>query len=235
MGLVLNTIYRQEENPRSRPHNDFQVYINLIFICYRLFCMSPYTLQTQLLRDDLDPVSVKASFVSIQRSRSSFDYVPIAIQNKSNVLHLSIGQLLLELDAHLFETFTRFLDVVNGAIESKGAVSLPSQNIYLLYDLHRNVTEASTGVLIAVGIALEIRIILGAVVVGQLEDAFPVESVLGLLLGRETFFLLLRESQEVQSLSDGAALMRLSRAEKRRLTKSPPECWSRSSMPKISW
>lgn len=99
------------------------------------------------------------------------------------MLHLSIGQLLLELDAHLFESFTCFLDVVNGAIESERVVGLPSQNIYLLYDLHRNVTEASTGVLVTVGIALEIRIVLGAVVVGQLENAFPVESVLGLLLG----------------------------------------------------
>ena len=99
------------------------------------------------------------------------------------MLHLSIGQLLFKLDAHLFESFTRLLDVVNGAIESKRVVSLSSQNIYFLFDLHRDVTEASTGVLVTVGIALEIRIVLGAVVVGQLENAFPVESVLGLLFG----------------------------------------------------
>ena len=95
--------------------------------------------------------------------------------------------------------------------------------------------KASTGVFVAVGITLEIRVVLRTVVVGQLEDTFTVESVLGLLLGRETFFLLLGESQEVQGLQKGMPKCCSEDLEPNRLTKSPPECWSSSSMPKISW
>jgi hypothetical protein len=65
------------------------------------------------------------------------------------------------------------------------------------------VTKASAGVLVTVGVTLKVRVVFGTVVVGQLENTFPVESVLCLLLGGEAFFLLLGESQEVQRLVQG--------------------------------
>ena len=40
-------------------------------------------------------------------------------------------------------------------------------------------TEAAAGVLVSAGVALEVGVGLGAVVVGELEDALAVEAVLG--------------------------------------------------------
>lgn len=60
--------------------------------------------------------------------------------------------------------------------------------------------KATTGIRVSTGVSLEVRIILGPVVVRQFENTFPVESVLCLLFCREVLVSLLREGQEVEGL-----------------------------------
>jgi chaperone required for assembly of F1-ATPase len=79
-------------------------------------------LQAELLRDNFNPVSVKViSVSSLPLTQADERCVPIAVQNEGNVLHLSVGQLLLELDAHLLESLARLLDVFNRATTAKNA------------------------------------------------------------------------------------------------------------------
>ena len=72
--------------------------------------------------------------------------------------HLAVGGLLLEADAEGLEAVAGGLHVVDG---------------------DGDVAEAAAGVGVAVGVAGEGGVGLGAVVVGELEDAFAVEAVLG--------------------------------------------------------
>ena len=83
---------------------------------------------------------------------------PIRIEDEGNVLHLAVRELLLELDAVALKVCACGLDVVDG---------------------DGDVAKAATGVLVSAGVALEGGVGLGAVVVGELEDALAVEAVLG--------------------------------------------------------
>ena len=83
---------------------------------------------------------------------------PIGVKDESNVLHLPVGELLLEADAELLKTGAGGLDVVDG---------------------DGDVAEAAAGVGVAAGVAGEGGVGLGAVVVGELEDALALEAVLG--------------------------------------------------------
>ena len=74
------------------------------------------------------------------------------------MLHLAVGEALLEADAELLEACAGGLDVVDG---------------------DGDVAEAAAGVGVAAGVALEGGVGLGAVVVGELEDALAGEAVLG--------------------------------------------------------
>ncbi len=58
-------------------------------------------------------------------------------------------------------------------------------------------SEAPSGVGITRGIALEVRVVLGAVVVSELEDALPVQSV-GVFFLRGLFSVAVIECEEVQ-------------------------------------
>ena len=84
--------------------------------------------------------------------------IPVGVEDESNVLHLAVGELLLEADAQALEARTGLLDIVDG---------------------DGDVAEAAAGVGVAVGVALEVGVGLCAVVVGELEDALAVEAVLG--------------------------------------------------------
>lgn len=74
------------------------------------------------------------------------------------MLHLAVGEALLEADPKLLEARAGGLDVVDG---------------------DGNVAEAAAGVGVAGGVAREGGVGLGAVVVGELEDALAAEAVLG--------------------------------------------------------
>ena len=83
---------------------------------------------------------------------------PIRIEDEGNVLHLAVRELLLELDAVALKVCACGLDVVDG---------------------DGDVSEAATGVRVAGGVAREVGVRLGAVVVGELQDALAGEAVLG--------------------------------------------------------
>ena len=84
--------------------------------------------------------------------------IPVGVEDERNVLHLAVGELLLEADAQALEACAGLLDIVDG---------------------DGDVAEATAGVGVAVGVALEVGVGLCAVVVGELEDALAVEAVLG--------------------------------------------------------
>ena len=77
------------------------------------------------------------------------------------MLYLAVGEFLLEADTEGLEARARLLDVVDG---------------------DGDVAEAAAGVLVSAGIALEGGVGLGAVVVGELEDALARPAAGGLLL-----------------------------------------------------
>ena len=83
--------------------------------------------------------------------------IPIGVEDEGNVLHLAVGELLLEADAQALEACAGLLDIVDG---------------------DGDVAEAAAGVGVAVGVALEVGVGLCAVVVGELEDALACEAVL---------------------------------------------------------
>jgi hypothetical protein len=83
--------------------------------------------------------------------RNDLDPVSIGIQNEGNVLHSTLVQLLLELDANLVEPLTGSLNVVNSNSQMAKALGL--------------------GVSVVVR---EVSLVLGAPVVGQLEETFSV-------------------------------------------------------------
>jgi hypothetical protein len=60
--------------------------------------------------------------------------------------------------------------------------------------------ESFPGLSVPAGVSLEFGIVLGSMVVRQLEDTFPVESALCLLLGREVLVALLGKGQKVEGL-----------------------------------
>ena len=83
---------------------------------------------------------------------------PIGVEDEGDVLHLPVSELLLEADAKLLKACAGGLDVVDG---------------------DGDVAEAAAGVGVAAGVAGEGGVGLGAVVVGELEDALALEAVLG--------------------------------------------------------
>lgn len=54
------------------------------------------------------------SVLQWKTNKSGGTDVPITVQDESNVLHLSIRQLLLELYPHLFKSLASLLDIVDG-------------------------------------------------------------------------------------------------------------------------
>lgn len=74
---------------------------------------------------------------------------PIGVKDKRDVVHLAVGELLLELYAFLLESGARRVDIVDG---------------------DGDVPEAAAGIGIAARIALEVDVVLSAVVMSELED-----------------------------------------------------------------
>lgn len=102
--------------------------------------------------------------------------VPIGVQNKSNVFHLSIGESLLEGNSELLKALASFYDVVDG---------------------DGDVAKSFSRFRVSVGVAFEVGIILRAVIMGELEDAFAGEtSGFLLLVGQITSLMI--ESEEVK-------------------------------------
>ena len=101
--------------------------------------------------------------------------VPIRVEDESNVLHLAVGEPLLEGDAEVLEAGTALLDVGHG---------------------DGDVSKATAGVSVAAGVALEVGVGLGAVVVGELEDSLAAEAVLGI----GTLAVVIGEEVERESL-----------------------------------
>ena len=83
---------------------------------------------------------------------------PIGVEDEGDVLHLAVGEALLEADAELLEAGAGGLDVVDG---------------------DGDVAEAAAGVGVAACVAGKVGVGLCAVVVGELEDALAGEAVLG--------------------------------------------------------
>ena len=83
---------------------------------------------------------------------------PVGVEDERDVLHLPVAGLLLKADTECLKAVARRLDVVDG---------------------DGDVAEAAAGVRVARGVAGESRVRLGAVVVGELEDALALEAVLG--------------------------------------------------------
>lgn len=75
---------------------------------------------------------------------------PIRIQNERDIPHLAIAWLLLECNPKLLEPLAGFLDIIDG---------------------NRDMSESFPRFRVAVGIALEVWIRLGSMVMGELEDA----------------------------------------------------------------
>ena len=101
---------------------------------------------------------------------------PVGVEDEGDVLHLAVGELLLELDPVLLEPGARSLDIVDG---------------------DRDVAEAAAGVAVPARVAGEAGVGLGAVVVRELEDALAVEPVVLLLrLGLRTAGVV--EGEEVE-------------------------------------
>ena len=109
----------------------------------------PGTISTQYLKH------MGVSTLTLREKESG---APVGVEDEGNVLHLAVGELLLEADAQALEACAGLLDVVDG---------------------DGDVAEAAAGVGVAVGVALEVGVGLCAVVVGELEDALAVEAVLG--------------------------------------------------------
>lgn len=114
---------------------------------------APGTISTQYLSTQREE---KVNTPAVEETRSGD--APVGIEDEGDVLHLAVGEFLLEADAEGLEACARLLDVVDG---------------------DGDVTEAAAGVLVSAGVALEVGVGLGAVVVGELEDALAVEAVLG--------------------------------------------------------
>jgi hypothetical protein len=84
-------------------------------------------------------------------SRKSVENTPIGIQDEGNMPHLTIGKTLFEGNPKAFKTRTCLLDIAHG---------------------DSDVTKAPARFSIAAGVALEVRVRLGAVVVSELKDAW---------------------------------------------------------------
>lgn len=97
--------------------------------------------------------------------------VTIGILDESNVLHTPISQLLLEDVASIFNTLACGMDVVDG---------------------DAGVAKTAMGLLIAV-VGLVVGIVLGAVVVSQLDDALTVKHLVAVGAGTRPIV-----SQEVE-------------------------------------
>ena len=76
---------------------------------------------------------------------------PIGIEDKGNVLHRSIRQPLLEVDAEFFEARTGFFNVLN---------------------CNGDMSEPASGIGISVGVTLEAGVGFRSVVVRQFQNAF---------------------------------------------------------------
>ena len=84
--------------------------------------------------------------------RDDFDPVIVRVEGESHMPHSPIRQLLLEFVAGIFDALACGLDVIDGDAD---------------------VAETAAGVGVAVG-GLVIRVVFGAVIVGELEDALAV-------------------------------------------------------------
>ena len=83
---------------------------------------------------------------------------PVGVEDEGDVFHVPVGELLLEVHTESLEAGAGLLDVIDG---------------------DGDVAEAAAGVGVAAGVAGEGGVGLGAVVVGELENALAGEPVLG--------------------------------------------------------
>ena len=111
--------------------------------------------------DDLDPVPAAASQLIPVSMILNKDCAPVGVEDERDVPHLSVTGLLLEANAKGLKPVASSLNVVDG---------------------DGNVAKATAGVGVAAGVSGEGRVGLGAVVVGELENALALEAVLGCCL-----------------------------------------------------
>ncbi len=131
----VRTLRRRSDRERGRGRGDVTNHAISARIRSRaLFLGVVGALGAQALRDDLDPVSVR-------------------IERKGDMLHASVGELLLELITRILDALACRLDVVDGDTD---------------------VSEAAVRLLVAVVDGVGV-VGLGAVVMRELDDALAVE------------------------------------------------------------